>query len=74
MYNIYVFIFLQRDFKPNVRMTYEVSSATQPPPDVPGGPHHKVNNNYYYARDARREVQHPAIIVENSTNMINAAK
>lgn len=69
-----LFAFLQRNFKPNVRMVDEVSSATQPPPDVPGGPYHKVNNNYYCVRDARREVIPPVIIVENTAKYIESTK
>lgn len=55
-------------------MVDEVSSPTQPPPDVPGGPHHKVADNYYCVRDARREVTHPLIIADNTTKQIENAK
>lgn len=55
-------------------MVDDVSSATQPPPNVPGGPHHTVFNNYYCARDGRREVKPPVIVVENITKQIEDAK
>lgn len=55
-------------------MTDEVSSATQPPPDVPGGPNHTVFNNYYCKRDSRREVTQPIIIFENSSKLIENTK
>lgn len=55
-------------------MVDEVSSPTQPPPNVPGGPHHTVFNNYYCVRDARREVQQPIIIVENTVEQIENIK
>ncbi|XP_060858895.1 NADH dehydrogenase [ubiquinone] 1 alpha subcomplex subunit 7-like [Metopolophium dirhodum] len=63
-----------RNFKPNIRMVDEVSSATQPPPDVPGGPNHTVFNNYYCTRDSRREVTQPIIIFENSSKLIENTK
>lgn len=55
-------------------MVDEVSSATQPPPDVPGGPHHTVFNNYYCTHDARREVQPPLVVAENITKQIETPK
>uniref|UniRef100_A0A2S2QXF3 NADH dehydrogenase [ubiquinone] 1 alpha subcomplex subunit 7 n=1 Tax=Sipha flava TaxID=143950 RepID=A0A2S2QXF3_9HEMI len=63
-----------RNFKPNVRMVDEVSSPTQPPPDVPGGPHHTVFNNYYCVRDPRREVAPPKVIFENTSKQIENTK
>lgn len=55
-------------------MVDEVSSPTQPPPDVPGGPNHTVYNNYYCVRDSRREVTQPEVIFENNSALIENSK
>lgn len=46
-----------------MRFANEQAARTQPPPDVPGGPYHKLSKIYYYARDVRREVEPPKVVV-----------
>ena len=46
-----------------LRYADEQAARTQPQPNLPGGPYDKTTGIYYYARDARREVQPPEIII-----------
>jgi NADH dehydrogenase (ubiquinone) 1 alpha subcomplex subunit 7 len=63
---------LLREFLTGRRTTnplrFQQALAPRPGPgaNLPEGPAHKVAANYYYARDARREVHPPTVVVDKA--------
>ncbi|GAU90919.1 hypothetical protein RvY_03270 [Ramazzottius varieornatus] len=55
------------------RFADEQSSHNPPPPQIPGGPYHKLSNVYYYARDGRREMQPPTLVLDKSKEQLLGA-
>ena len=57
---------LGRDPVNPLRFEQGVASRNGPDANLKPGPAHKVAANYYFSRDARREVQFPTPLAENS--------
>ena len=55
-------------------LRFQPGLAPRPGPqaNLPEGPAHKVSGNYYYTRDARREVEVPTNLAENTAAGIKA--
>ena len=52
-----------------LRFQPECAPRPGPEPNLVEGPSHKLSGNYYFTRDARREVELPKAIADNSATM-----
>ena len=59
-------LFLGRVIKHPLRFQPEVASRPGPEANLPEGPSHRLATNYYFTRDARREVERPNELADNS--------
>ena len=52
-----------------LRFQKQCAPRPGPEPNLVEGPSHKLSSNYYFTRDARREVEPPTTLADNSAVM-----